>query len=167
MSEWMCFSMFLCVCVSQQGTESVDKCVWEPVCEHTSLFLEPFFFFFTPRAPLSLHKYVCLSRSQPLRVCVCMTVSVCLRQSKREQEREREWVMRDGREWRDWSWGVMVVAVYGVCYVAPGLCSFPQSASAPSSPERRIRSVQLKSYVLLRVAVDPGSFRILSKKWPN
>lgn len=80
------------------------------------------------QAPLSLHKCVCLSRSQPVRVC--MIVSVCLRQSKRT--RESEWVTRDGRErgnrerrQRDWGRGVMAVAVYWVCYLARGLHNFP------------------------------------------
>ncbi len=124
----ICF-VLICVFVCQWEKE---KDVWKSDCKQMCIracvSIRQVFRVFS-QAPLSLHKYVCLSRSQPLRVWVCVTVSVCLGKSKRTTERKSGWwEMAESEETeRDWSRGVMVVAVYPVCYLARGLHNFPVS----------------------------------------
>lgn len=78
--------MNLCACVDtcvhlsvRLCAKTVNKCVQERVCVCESI--RQLFGAFS-QAPLSLHKCVCLSRSQPVRVCVCVYDCKCLSETE-------------------------------------------------------------------------------------
>lgn len=106
-------------------------------------YVEHQFFWAFSQAPLSLQECVCLSRLQPLSMCVCVIVSVCLRQTKRT--RAREWVMRDCRGQGD--------RLRQRCYGSSSISSLlsglwasqlSQSTDAAPSPELTIRYVRYR-----------------------
>lgn len=116
--------------------------VW--ACIH---FFFSFFFGASSRAPLSLHKSVCLGRCRW--ECTCMIVSVCLREENKWEEEKRSgwWEMahseeteETGREREKWE-------CYGSSSISSQLSGLwatqlPEPAAALPSPELRIHYVR-------------------------
>lgn len=101
----------------------VRMCVWA--------FVEHQFFWAFSQAPLSLHECVCLSRSQPLSMCVI--VSVCLRQ--RERVGDERWQRARRQRLRQRCCGSSSISSL---LSGPWATQLPQSFAAPPSPELRI-----------------------------
>lgn len=98
-----CHCVDLCLCGSERKKKmcrslTVNKCVWELVLSIRQVFSKSF-----SRAPLSLHQVcvfvqVAATENVSVYVCVCVCDCKCLSEEEQENNREKEWVMRDGRE---------------------------------------------------------------------
>lgn len=149
--------MYSICCVHPSVRERVPLCVNN--CVYVQVRVEHRFFRAFSQTPLSLHEWMCLSRSQGLRVCVCDRK--CLSETEQAKERGRVGDERWQRESEETERCCGSSSVSGLLS-GPWAAQLPQSAAALAVPwaQNPLHAAQAH---LFQLAADPASSPAVQK----